>query len=132
MKKDNEKFVCLRCGSDDIDEMYDEPTCTKCDSYTVVSESDYHRWNSIRGTIQLFTGNDNQEPSAIIPLHTNKFGWIVAEVLNSKTTIFPSLKSIVEYDLALHKKLLAKYELAYHMRCIKAIRKDRQKGESDG
>lgn len=129
MEINNEKFVCLHCGNDDIDEMYDEPTCTKCDAGTVVSVSDYHRWHSIKGTIQLFTGNNNQKPSAIIPLHTNKFGWIVAEVINTKTTIFPNLKDIVEYDLVLHKQLLAEHQLEYHMRCIEAIRKDKPEGD---
>lgn len=131
MEENKEKRVCLCCGSDDICDMYDEETCKNCESDTFVSELEYQRWNSIKGTIQLFTGSDNQEPSAIIPLHTNKFGWIIAEVLNTKITIFPNLKNIVEYDMALHKRLLIEHQLAYHMRCIENIKNNEHKEKSD-
>lgn len=130
MEENNEKLVCIRCGSDELGEdVFGDKCCAKCDGESIVSLSEYQRFESIKGTFQLFIGHDNQEPSVIIPLHTNKFGWIVAKVVNTQTTIFPDLKNIVEYDYKLHKKLLKLYQLAYHQRCIEKIQEESKSEE---
>jgi len=118
MNETPEAIVCLSCGGSDIDEFQ---TCTECDITNIAPLSEYERWCKIKGSFQLFTGNDIQEPSVVIPLHLNKMGWIVADVVNTAKTIFPDLSQIIEYDKAQHKQLLTEHQIAYHTRCIKTL-----------
>jgi hypothetical protein len=113
-----ETLVCLNCGGNDID---DSEYCSKCDIDRLVTLSEYERWKNIKGTFQLFTGNDYNEPSVVIPVHLNKMGWIVADVINTGKTIFPNLSDLVEYDKSLYEDLLKQHNINYHTKALERL-----------
>lgn len=75
----------------------------------------------------IYKGSENQEPCIIYISGINKFGWVSANIVNTKTTIFPEISNEHILDLSEYSKLaelLRVWEIENHKRAIAHLEND--------
>ena len=61
---------------------------------------------SIKGTIKIRKGNENQEPTVVYVSHMNNFNYWVCEVINTSGTVFTSNeRDLIDFNYKLFMQM---------------------------